>query len=476
MTRFLDEDFLLSTRPARGLYHDHAEAMPIFDHHCHLPARDIAENRAFAGPSEAWLAGDHYKWRAMRANGVPERLITGNASDREKFMAWAAIVPSTIGNPLYHWTHLELKRCFGISGILLGPDTAAAIYDRCAALLAGNDHRARRLLSLMNVRVVCTTDDPTDSLEHHAALKADPSFAPTVAPTFRPDAAMQLGNPPAFNGWVDRLGETVGREIHGWRDFLDALRARHDFFHNHGCRSSDHGIEEPCAEDCTETEADRIFRSVQAGAVVPAAEARALASALLLESARMDAEKGWVQQLHMGALRNINTRMLHSLGPNSGGDTIGDSLLARPLARFLDRLDAEGCLPKTILYGLNPSDNAVLASMTGCFAEENVRGKVQFGAAWWFNDHRHGIEEQLSTLAGIGLLARFVGMLTDSRSFLSFPRHEYFRRILCDMLGGGIARGELPADDGLLGGLVRDICWNNAVAYFGLPMKSSAPA
>jgi glucuronate isomerase len=472
MARFMDDNFLLATRPARKLYRNWAEGMPIFDFHCHLPAQDIAENRKFSSLTEAWIGGDHYKWRAMRASGVPERLITGNAPDRDKFAAWAAVTPSTIGNPLYHWTHLELKRWFGISTTLLSARTAGSIYDRCNALLATDDFRVRALLLRMNVKVICTTDDPVDSLEHHAALAADPSFPVTVVPTFRPDAVLGIENPAAFNAWVDKLSLASGMDVRTWSDLRAALQKRHDFFHAHGCRASDHGIEEPYAEDCTPEEADRIFRAARSGASTDAAGIRAWRSAVSLELAKMDAAKNWVQQLHLGALRNINTRFMRALGPNTGFDTIGDAALARPLARFLDRLDAAGMLPKTILYCLNPGDNAVLASMIGAFAQEGVPGKIQFGSAWWFNDQKRGMEDQLRVLADMGLLARFVGMLTDSRSFLSFPRHEYFRRILCGMLGAGIQAGEIPADYALVGGIVQDICWNNARELFAIPLNA----
>lgn len=476
MTRFMDEDFLLRTRTSRRLYHAYAERMPIYDFHCHLPAKDIAENRGFRSLTEAWLATDHYKWRAMRACGIGERLITGDATDAEKFDAWAAVLPATIGNPLYHWAHLELKRHFGISGRLLGPNTARGIYETCSALLGREEYRVRGLLERMNVQVICTTDDPVDSLGFHASLQADPGFPITVVPTFRPDAAMTIESPARFNAWLDALGEAADREIGNYPSFLQALRLRHDLFHQRGCRSSDHGIEEPYAEPYTEGRIRKIFLSVRRGHAPAPEEARAFRSALLVEFARMNAEKGWASQLHMGAVRNVNTAFRKLLGPDAGFDAMGDSPIAQPLARLLDRLASEDRLPKTVLFSLNPAQNAMLAAMIGCFSEERVPGKMQLGSAWWFNDQKHGMEEQMRALADIGLLSRFIGMLTDSRSFLSFPRHEYFRRSLCDMLGSSIERGELPRDIPLVGKMVQDICWNNAAAFFAIPLKGQRPA
>lgn len=472
MPRFMDENFLLRGRAARALYHRHAKGMPIYDYHCHLPPKDIADNRKFAGITEIWLGGDHYKWRAMRASGVPERLITGDAPDREKFKAWAETVPSTIGNPLYHWTHLELKRYFGVSK-LLSPATADEIYEVCNALLAQEGFRTRGLLTRMNVRVVCTTDDPTDPLEAHARLRTDPVPGVTVVPTFRPDAALGIEDPASFNAWVDRLGKAAGMDISRWQDFIEAIRTRHDAFHQAGCRASDHGIEVPYAEEHSDADARRIFMTVRAGAAPERGDAAVFKTAVMAELARMDAEKKWVMQVHVGALRDVNTRYRKLLGPNTGFDTIGDAPLARSMARFLDRLDAEGSLPKTVLFCLNPSDNAVLSAMAGCFPEENVRGKMQFGPAWWFNDQKRGMEEQMKSLSEIGLLSRFVGMVTDSRSFLSYPRHEYFRRILCGFVGSAVESGETPRDMEALGAMVRDICYNNAAAYFNVPLTGA---
>jgi glucuronate isomerase len=470
---FLDEDFLLESPAARRLYHEHAQGMPIFDFHCHLPVKDIADDRRFASLTEIWLGGDHYKWRAMRASGVPERLITGDASDLEKFLAWADVVPSTIANPLYLWTHLELKRYFGVSGKLLGPGTAREIYDACGALLSRGDFSVRCLLRRMSVRVVCTTDDPADSLEHHERLASEPAFGVTVVPAFRPDNVMAVEQPQAFNSWVDRLGAAADVDIRDWTSLREALQKRHRHFHDHGCRTSDHGIEVPYADEVTESEAGSIFLGLRQGRRPDPAQARAFKSAALTELARMDAEAGWVQQLHIGALRDINSRFSRSLGPNSGFDTVGDAPIAASLARLLDRLDSQGILPRTILYCLNPADNAVLAAMAGNFPAEKVRGKVQFGPAWWFNDQPHGMREQLQMLSDIGLLSRFVGMVTDSRSFLSYPRHECFRRVLCSFLGDAVQRGEAPQDFGLLGAAVRGICFANAAECFAIPLKAA---
>ena len=473
MRHFLDEDFLLGSPAARRLYHEHAEGMPIFDFHCHLPVKDIAEDRQFSSLTEIWLGGDHYKWRAMRACGVPERLITGSASDLEKFKAWADVVPSTVANPLFLWTHLELKRYFGVSGKLLQPETAREIYDACNGLLSRGDYSVRALLRRMSVRVVCTTDDPADTLAHHERLASDKTFDVTVAPAFRPDNVMAVEQPAAFNAWVDRLGAAAGVDIRDWASLLEALQGRHRYFHDHGCRISDHGIEVPYADDFTEPEVRSIFLGARQGRAPGPSQARVFKSAVLTELARMDAAAGWAQQLHIGALRDINSRFSRSLGPNSGFDTIGDTPFAAPLARFLDRLDAQDALPRTILYCLNPADNAVLAAMAGNFPGQKVRGKVQFGPAWWFSDQPHGMQEQLQMMSDIGLLSRFVGMVTDSRSFLSYPRHECFRRVLCNFLGNAVQRGEAPEDFGLLGTMVRGICFSNAVEYFAVPLKTT---
>ena len=466
MKQFLSEDFLLETETAKALYHDFAKDMAIIDYHCHLPVQEIAENRSFENLTQIWLNGDHYKWRAMRADGVAEKYITGNATDLEKFQAWAATVPNTLRNPLYLWTHLELKRCFGISDTLLNAETANDIYESGKQLLQTEAFRARELLKSMNVKLVCTTDDPVDDLSHHLKLIEDPSFDIKVLPAFRPDKAMAVETPAAFNQWVDQLEGSAETNIVDFESFLAALQQRHDFFHRRGCRLSDHGLEQPYAENFSAADIARIFEDVRSGKTVGQAEIRQFKSAMMLELASMDAEKNWVQQFHLGPLRNVNSRALKTLGPDTGFDTMGDFKMARPLAMFLDKLERADKLAKTIIYSINPGDYDMLAAMIGNFQDGSVPGKMQFGAAWWFNDQRLGIEHQLNALSNSGLLSRFVGMLTDSRSFLSYPRHEYFRRILCNLLGKDVERGELPDDIALLGAMVEDICYYNAERYF----------
>ena len=466
MESFLSEDFLLQTQTAKTLYHQYAEDMPIYDYHCHLPVCDIAENKKFENLTQIWLYGDHYKWRALRANGVKEKLITGNGSDFEKFQAWAATVPKTLCNPLYQWTHLELKRYFGIEGKLLDANTAKEIYDTCTEMLQTDAFSTQSIMQKMNVRVVCTTDDPTDSLEYHQQLKENQNFPVLVLPAFRPDKAMAVESPASFNDWVDQLAAAADTEITNYETYMTALHQRHDFFHKTGCRLSDHGIEQPYAQDYTETQIRRIFDKVRSGKTLEKSEVRQFKSAMLIELAVMDAEKSWVQQFHLGVLRNTNTRAMQHIGPDTGFDTIGDFEIGKPLARFLDRLENRGKLTKTILYVVNPRDNELIAAMTGNFQDGSIPGKIQFGSAWWYNDQKDGMEHQITALANIGLLSRFVGMLTDSRSFLSYPRHEYFRRVLCNLLGRDVENGELPDDPELIGSMIKDICYNNAVSYF----------
>ncbi|MGB7296029.1 MAG: glucuronate isomerase [Candidatus Aminicenantales bacterium] len=465
---FIHEDFLLETDEAKTLYHAFAENLPIIDFHGHLSPRDIAENRRFDNLTRIWLDGDHYKWRALRAAGVDERFITGAAGDWEKFEKWAETVPKTLGNPLYHWTHLELKRVFGIDR-LLNPSTARAIWKDCEAMLATDDFTAQGILRRMNVETACTTDDPVDDLHFHEMLKNSKGFSVSVYPTFRPEKAMAIEDPATFSGYVEALSRASGIEVRSYDSFLQALRRRHDHFHSMGCRVSDHGLETIFAEDYTDAEVRRAFKAALAGKTLVPHVVFQFKSALLYEFALMDWERGWAQQFHLGALRNVNTRLTRTLGPDSGFDSIGDFDLARPLAKFLDKLDAENKLTKTILYNLNPRDNEVIATMTGNFQDGACPGKMQFGPAWWFLDQMDGMTRQIRTLSNMGLLSQFVGMTTDSRSFLSFTRHEYFRRLLCRLLGGDMKRGLLPHDLDLIGGLVRDVCYSNARRFFGFP-------
>ncbi|MFC1489043.1 glucuronate isomerase [Thermodesulfobacteriota bacterium] len=467
MPDFLSDDFLLYSNAAVRLYHDFARPMPIFDYHCHLPPRDIDEDTHFANLTRIWLEGDHYKWRAMRANGIDEKKITGDASDLEKFMAWAQTVPKTLRNPLYHWTHLELKRHFGIDR-LLNTETAKEIYHSCTEMLQDKNLSVRGILKKMNVRVICTTDDPTDDLEHHKSIAKDKNFNMRVVPAFRPDAAMAVENPTDFNNWIRRLEAASGVAVDSYSRFLEALEQRHSYFHDVGCRLSDHGLEQPYAETFTEAEIAKIFDCARRMQPPTDADIMRFKSAVLLTLAEMDNGRNWTQQFHFGALRNTNTRAFEALGPDSGYDSIGDFDIAKPLARFLDNLDRNQRLAKTILYVLNPRDNELIAAMCGNYQDGSVAGKIQFGSAWWFNDQKDGIERQLNALSNMGLLSRFVGMLTDSRSFLSYPRHEYFRRVLCNLLGTDIQNGELPDDFDLIGGMVQGICYHNAVDFFGI--------
>lgn len=471
--RFITEDFLLSTPAARRLYHEFAEAEPILDFHCHLPPADVARNRRFNNLFEIWLEGDHYKWRAMRSNGVPERFCTGDATPYEKFLAWARTVPHTLRNPLYHWTHLELKRYFGINE-LLNEQTAKKIWDKANAKLAGSDLTTQGILRKFNVRAVCTTDDPTDTLEHHIAF-ARTGHPTKMYPSFRPDKALGVNNPKSFNAWVEKLAAVSDTEINNLNAFLDALRKRHEFFHRVGCRLSDHGLNHAYADFCTHAEAEAIFQKARTGQLVTPDEHRRFATYLMLFFGRLYAEKGWVMQLHLGAMRNNNTRMFERLGPDTGFDSIGDWPQAEALARYLDALDREDALPKTIIYNLNPADNYVFATMLGNFQDGSVAGKIQSGSGWWFLDQKEGMEWQMNALSNLGLLSRFVGMVTDSRSFMSYCRHEYFRRVLCNLVGRDVEEGLLPRDYKLLGMMVRNICYNNAEEYLGLPGLAPAP-
>ncbi len=462
----ITNDFLLNTPQARELFHSFAEAEPILDYHCHIPVAQIAENHRFADLAEIWLAGDHYKWRVMRANGVPERLCTGDASPWEKFEAYAATVPHTLRNPLYHWTHLELKRYFGID-VLLDPKSAAAVWREANERLSSL--RVWDIFARFRVAAICTTDDPADSLDLHAKIRAS-GLKTRVYPAFRPDKALEIAEPAVFNAWVERLAAAAGSAIRSFDDFLGALRKRHNDFHAAGCRVSDHGLEVALAEPCTPAQAKAVYDAVRTGRTPSVEDQTSFGSYLMLEFGRWDAARGWTKQLHLGALRNCNSRIFRSLGPAIGFDSIGDFSHTRELSRYLDALDASDELPRTIIYNLNPSDNYAFAGMIGNFQDGKIPGKIQFGSGWWFLDQKEAMEWQLNALSNLGLLSRFVGMLTDSRSFLSYPRHEYFRRVLCNLVGGDMARGEIPADFQLVGAMVKNICFANARDYFRLEM------
>jgi glucuronate isomerase len=465
MKPFLDDNFLLKTKTAEYLYHEHAKKLPIIDYHCHLIPQQIGDDHQFQNITQAWLYGDHYKWRAMRTNGIDEKYCTGDASDYEKFEKWAETVPNTLRNPLFHWTHLELKAYFGITDIL-NPSTAKNVFDKSSAMLVTKEFSARGLMKKMNVEAVCTTDDPIDSLEHHLKVKKE-GFSVKVLPTWRPDKAMAVDHPASYNAYLDKLSEVSKININSFDKLIEALRVRHDFFQANGCRLSDHGLENFLAEPYTNEEIKIIFNKVRSGKELTKEENLKFKSAMLYEFAILDHEKCWVQQFHAGAMRNNNTRLFKKLGPDTGFDSIGDYPMASSMSRFLDKLDVDNKLAKTILYNLNPADNEVLATMLGNFQDGTVPGKIQFGSGWWFLDQKDGMERQMNTLSTLGLLSRFVGMLTDSRSLLSYPRHEYFRRILCNLLGNDIENGEIPNDMKLVGQMVENISYYNAKNYFG---------
>ncbi len=461
---FLDENFLLENAFAVELYHRFAKDLPIIDYHNHLPPQDIAEDRQFDNLTQIWLSGDHYKWRAMRANGVDEHYITGGASDWEKFEKWAETVPFTLRNPLYHWTHLELKRYFGISH-LLTKDKARKVYEECNHLLRTSAYSPRGLLEKMKIEVLCTTDDPTDNLVFHAQiLKSD--FTIKVLPAFRPDKAILIDND-GFADYLKKLSEIADLEIKDLKSLMDALCKRMDFFHEMGCRLSDHGLEKVSSVDFSDKVVSHILLRKIRGEKTSPQESRQYQSAVLHYLGQAYHERGWTQQFHLGALRNNNCRLLQKLGPDTGFDSIGDFSQARGLSRFLDRLDATNQLAKTILYNLNPHDNELFATLAGNFNDGTISGKMQYGSAWWFLDQADGMERQINALSNMGLLSRFIGMLTDSRSFLSFPRHEYFRRLLCNIFGKDIKKGYLPNDLDWIGKVVQDICYYNAKNYFG---------
>lgn len=465
---FIHDDFLLQSAAARRLYHEFAAAEPILDYHSHLPPKDIAENRRFRNLFEIWLEGDHYKWRAMRANGIPESHCTGDASPADKFEAFARTVLFTLRNPLYHWTHLELQRYFGINE-LLDASTARSVWDRANARLASDDLSVWGIFRQFNVKAVCTTDDPADDLRYHEAI-AKSDCPAKVFPTFRPDGAFRVQTPELFLPWIEKLYETSGVSIDSFADFLAALRKRHDDFHAIGCRLSDHGLNRCYANFCDEAEAASIFDKAREGAAVTNEELDRYSSFLMLFLGRLDAEKGWTKQIHLGARRNANSRAYRNLGADKGFDSIGDAPQGDALAAYLDRLDQEDMLPKMVLYNLNPNENYAFATMCGNFMDGRTPGKIQFGCGWWFLDQKEAMEWQMNALSNCGLFSRFVGMLTDSRSFMSFPRHEYFRRTLCNLVGDDMEKGLLPADYTLVGNMVRNICFNNARDFLGLPL------
>jgi len=466
---FITEDFLLQNKCAKRLYENFAAKQPVLDYHCHIPVQEIAQDRQFGDLYEIWLEGDHYKWRAMRANGIPERYCTGDAEPFEKFVAWAKTVPHTLRNPLYHWNHLELLRYFEIEETL-NEQTAPKIWQQTKERLKSNELSARGILKKFHVRAICTTDDPADPLDHHKALR-DSNFQTHVFPTFRPDGAYLISNPEIFNAWVEKLAVTAETQILKFEDFLQALGKRHQDFHDLGCRLSDHGLDQCYAERCSEAEAEVLFNKVRVGKTPNPSECAQFASYMMIFFGKMDAEKGWVKQLHLGALRNVNDRMLLELGRDTGFDSIGDLPQASSIGSYLDSLNRLNALPKMILYNVNPADNYAFATMIGNFQDGSVAGRMQFGAGWWFLDQKEAIENQLNALSNCGLLSHFIGMLTDSRSFMSFPRHEYFRRVLCNLIGSEMETGLLPNDEALVGDMVRRICYENAERYLGLPME-----
>ncbi|WP_041769195.1 glucuronate isomerase [Pseudovibrio sp. FO-BEG1] len=468
MTTFLTDDFLLHSEVARELYHDFAKEMPIIDYHCHLPPEQVADDYQFANLGEIWLKGDHYKWRAMRANGVEEKYCTGkDISDREKFQKWAETVPATIGNPLYHWTHLELRRPFGIDDSLLNGATAENIWNRANEMLASPEFSARSVMRKMNVRMVGTTDDPIDDLRAHKKTAEDNSFSIRMNPSWRPDKSFLI-NATGYVDYIAKLSEVSDTEINSFAELCAALSKRLDHFAEHGCTISDHALDTVVYEEASEAELNNILSNRLSGSFVSEKEAAAFKTAVLIYLGKEYAHRGWAMQYHIGALRNNSSRMLSLLGPDTGFDSINDGLIAQPLSRLLNKLDEEDALPKTILYALNPRDNEVLATMCGNFQGGGIPGKIQFGSGWWFNDQKDGMLRQMEQLSQLGLLSRFIGMLTDSRSFLSYTRHEYFRRILCNMIGTWVIDGEAPKDMKLLGGMVQDISFNNANRYFEL--------
>ncbi|RCW64222.1 D-glucuronate isomerase [Saliterribacillus persicus] len=464
MKAFMDENFVLNNKVGEKLYHDYAKDLPIIDYHCHLSPQEIYENKQFENITKVWLYGDHYKWRAMRANGVEEKYVTGDASDYDKFLAWAKTVPMLIGNPLYHWTHLELKRYFGVEETL-NEHTAPAIWDKINGLLTSGEWNVRDFIVKSGVEVVCTTDDPIDSLEYHKKIKADSDFNVKVLPSYRPDKGLEI-NREGFNGWVDKLSEAASVSINSYQDFLDALKNRIDYFHEIGGRVSDHALDVMMYEEATAEDVQAIFSKARKGEKVSLQEEKQFKSYTLTFLGQQYHEKGWAMQYHINAHRNNNTRMFNKLGPDTGYDSMNDELIAKPLVKLLDSLDQKDALPKTILYSLNPRDNVTIATIVGSFQGGGVPGKIQFGTSWWFNDTKLGMINQMETLADIGVFSRFIGMLTDSRSFLSYTRHEYFRRTMCNLIGEWVENGEYPNDEETLAEIVKNISYFNANEYF----------
>jgi glucuronate isomerase len=464
MKPFIHDNFLLGNRTAEKLYHKYAENQPIIDFHCHLSPAMIAEDRQFSNLTQAWLEGDHYKWRAMRTNGISEKYCTGNGSDTEKFNKWAETVPVAVGNPLYHWTHLELARYFNITE-LLSPSTVSAIYENTSAMLKTKEFSTRGMIRMMNVEVICTTDDPTDTLEHHQKLKG--TFEVKVLPTWRPDNVIKTEDPEKFVAYIKKLEETSGTEIKNFETLIGALDKRHAFFHETGGRLSDHGLERFYFASYTASEADNILRKLLKGDIISTDEAEKYKTAAMVELCRMNHKRGWTQQFHVGAIRNNNERMFRQLGPDTGWDSIGVPQDAMKISKFLSALDNTDQLAKTILYNLNPADNELMITMAGNFNDGTSAVKVQYGAAWWFLDQKSGMEKHLKDLAALGLLRRFIGMVTDSRSFLSYPRHEYFRRLVCNYVGEEVEKGHIPDADELLKPMIEGIAYENARGYFG---------
>lgn len=469
MKTFIHEDFLLEGAKARQLYHEIASELPVIDYHNHLPPEEIAGDKQFKNLTEIWLKGDHYKWRAMRTCGVDEERITGEASDLDKFQAWAETVPQTLRNPLYHWSHLELADPFGITDRLLNGENAESIWEECNEKLQQKEFSARSLLVRNRVQVVATTDDPVSDLSHHIAYSQEKVAPFKMVPTFRPDSGMKIESGDEFLGWIAKLQEVSGVEIRNLDTFWEAVKQRHDQFHELGCRASDHGIEKPFSAPYTEKQVKKVFDRALTGAPITRKEAERFKSAFLYRCGVMNHEKGWVFQLHIGAMRNNNSRMMRRLGPDSGFDSMGDGNIARPLSRLLDRLDSDELLPKTVIYNIHPADNEMIGTMIGNFQDGTVPGKLQHGPPWWFLDQKEGIEKQIESLSNMGMLSRFIGMTTDSRSFLSFSRHHYFRRILCTIIGNDIEKGLLPDEHELIFDLIRKICYENAAGYFLYP-------